>query len=77
MVCRRLYGRLRKRRGRAPLIQRADAVWDRKQVAELSDGYVRQLLSTGTGIPSRWWPAELVKLKRATVLAKRAMWRTE
>ena len=75
LVCRRASARLRKRRlnaaKRRPAVQTADAAWDRKQSAKLSDAYVRQLLSEDNTMPPSYWPPYLVELKRLVLQMQR------
>lgn len=44
---------------------------------ELHDVYVRSKLSRGTTVPASAWPDSLVKLKRAELKVKRALWQLQ
>ena len=48
-----------------------------RQARELTDWYVRHRLSVGTKVPRDKWPGWLVKLKRAVLILKRAIWSHE
>lgn len=66
-------GRYRAQHPRPALARSARQQWAHNLVARATDYYVRKILSQRTGMGAAVWPAALVELKRATVLARRAL----
>jgi hypothetical protein len=44
-----------------------------KWITQMTDSYIRRLLSRGTSVPPKKWPMDMVELKRAQIVALREL----